>query len=83
MKKRPRCEFVNVGLNVNKMVKIAHETLLKADMEQEAQQFMDEINQATRIGQIFGIIARYVDTTSDLYEYLEERERERTLRRIK
>lgn len=37
MKKRPRCEFVNVGLNVNKMVKIAHETLIEEGMDREAQ----------------------------------------------
>jgi hypothetical protein len=44
---------------------------------------MDEVSQAKSLGKVFGIINKYVDTTSELLDYLAERRRERTLRRVK
>jgi hypothetical protein len=44
---------------------------------------MDEISQAKSLGKVFGIINKYVGTTFELYDYLAEQRRERTLRRVK
>jgi|GEM_PF-6635973 len=68
--KRPLCDLTNVGFNVNKMIKIAHQTLIEEGMEQAAENFMGEIEEAKTLGNVFGIINKYVDTNSDIYDYL-------------
>lgn len=37
MKNRPRCDFLNFGLDVNRMIKITHETLIEEGIDREAQ----------------------------------------------
>lgn len=80
--KRPLCDLTNVGFNVNKMIKIAHQTLIEEGMEQAAENFMGEIEEAKTLGNVFGIINKYVDTNSDIYDYLAKCRREK-LHRIK
>jgi len=77
--KRPRCEFMNVGLDINKMIRITRDTLEEEGMHQEAQQFMAEVEQARTMSNVFGLINKYVDTTSSLYDYLAERKRARII----
>lgn len=83
MKTRPRCDFMNVGFDVNRMIKITRETLLEAGMNKEAQQFMDEVSQARTLGKVFATINKFVDTTSELFDYLAERRREKIMHRVK
>lgn len=77
MKKRPHCEMVDVSLDIDKMIRIARETLVKEGMHEEAEQFMQEVNQAKSMTRVFGAINRYVDTNSDLLEHFKGKKQEK------